>query len=45
VDCDKASRVARLLFHFGYEVAQSQEPPQWTPSGTEMLEQLSAGGN
>jgi hypothetical protein len=45
VDCDKASRVARLMFHFGYEVAQNQETPEWTASGTEMLAELSAGGH
>jgi Zn-dependent M28 family amino/carboxypeptidase len=43
VDCDKAARVARLMFYFGYEVAQSQESPQWTASGEEMLAELSAG--
>lgn len=45
VDCDKASRVARLMFFFGYEVAQSQETPQWTAGGTEMLAELTAGGH
>jgi len=43
VDCDKAARVARLMFHFGYEVAQAEEKPQWTEVGTEMLEGLEAG--
>ena len=37
VDCEKASRVARLIFHFGYAVAQAEERPQWTEAGTELL--------
>lgn len=44
VDCDKAARVARLMFHFGYEVAQAMERPQWTADGTEMLSELGVGG-
>ncbi|MFC1660946.1 M20/M25/M40 family metallo-hydrolase [Gemmatimonadota bacterium] len=43
VDCDKAARVARLMFYFGYEVAQATERPQWTAGGREMLEELEAG--
>lgn len=45
VDCDKASRVARLIFRFGYEVAQSPEAPEWTARGEEMLAELSTGGD
>lgn len=37
VDCDKAARVARLMFLFGYEVAQAPDRPQWTDAGREML--------
>jgi hypothetical protein len=44
VDCDKAARVARLMFHLGYEVAQSPEKPRWTEAGQEMLAELGAGG-
>jgi len=43
VDCDKASRVARLMFHFGYEVAQAAERPRWTPAGLEMLAEMGVG--
>ncbi len=43
VDCDKAARVARLMFHFGYEVAQAPGRPQWTQAGQEMLAELGAG--
>ena len=45
VDCDKAARVARLIFHFGYEVAQATEKPQWTDAGQEMLAEMGAGGS
>jgi len=44
VDCDKAARVARLMFHFGYEVAQTPERPLWTEAGREMLAAMSVGG-
>jgi len=37
VDFDKAARVARLMFLFGYEVAQASDRPVWTDAGREML--------
>ena len=37
VDFDKAARVARLMFYFGYEVAQADARPEWTDAGREML--------
>jgi len=40
VNCDKAARVARLIFHFGMEVAEADEKPHWTAAGREMLAQL-----
>jgi Zn-dependent M28 family amino/carboxypeptidase len=40
VDTDKAARVAQLIFHFGMEVAQADERPQWTDAGREMLADL-----
>jgi hypothetical protein len=43
VDCDKAARVARLMFYFGYEVAQAAKRPQWTDSGNAMLAELESG--
>jgi hypothetical protein len=43
VDCEKAARVARLMFYLGYEVAQADERPQWTEAGKEMLEELVGG--
>jgi Zn-dependent M28 family amino/carboxypeptidase len=44
VDCDKAARVARLMFHFGYEVAQAAGRPQWTDAGRELLAEMEARG-
>ena len=44
VDCDKAARVARLMFYFGYEVAQADERVQWTEAGREMLAGMREGG-
>jgi hypothetical protein len=43
VDCEKAARVARLMFYFGHEVAQAEERPQWTEAGKEMLAELGVG--
>ena len=43
VNTDKAARVARLMFYFGYEVAQAMERPLWTDAGREMLEELGGG--
>ena len=43
VDCDKAARVARLMFYLGYDVAQSDQRPQWTEAGREMLAELGGG--
>jgi Zn-dependent M28 family amino/carboxypeptidase len=40
VDCDKAARVARLMFLFGYEVAQTPDRPEWTDAGREMMAEL-----
>ncbi|HUP18648.1 MAG TPA: M20/M25/M40 family metallo-hydrolase [Gemmatimonadota bacterium] len=33
IDADKAARVARLIFRTAHAVAESAEPPQWTPEG------------
>ena len=44
VDCDKAARVARLMFYLGYEVAQDDERPQWADAGREMLADLGVVG-
>ena len=44
VDCDKAARVARLMFHFGLDLAQAAEPPAWTEEGRKMLAGLSSQG-
>jgi hypothetical protein len=43
VNCDKAARVAQLIFHFGMEVAEADERPSWTAAGEEMLAQLEGG--
>ncbi|NNM04731.1 MAG: M28 family peptidase, partial [Gemmatimonadetes bacterium] len=44
VDCDKAARVTRLMFHFGYEVAQAGDRPAWTEAGREILAEMGVGG-
>ena len=44
VDCDKAARVARLIFYLGYEVAQDDERVQWTEAGRELLAGMREGG-
>ena len=44
VDCDKAARVARLMFYLGYQVAQADGPPAWTEEGRAMLAELGGGG-
>jgi len=43
-DCDKAARVARLMFYLGYEVAQAHGKPRWTAAGEEMLAEMPTGG-
>ncbi len=42
-DCGKAARVARLIFHLGYEVAQADEAPAWTDAGKAFLTEIGAG--
>jgi Zn-dependent M28 family amino/carboxypeptidase len=43
VNYDKAYRVARLIFHFGLEVAQAEERVRWTEAGQELLAGIEAG--
>jgi len=43
VDSEKAARVARLMFHLGFEVAEAADPPRWTEAGQEMLAGLGSG--
>lgn len=45
VNCDKAARVARIMFFLGHEVAQADEPVTWTDAGREMLATLGAAGH
>lgn len=45
VDPDKASRVARLMFYLGYEVAEDPDRPSWTGAGEEMLSGFGAPGH
>lgn len=40
IDADKASRVARLVFHTAHAIAESAEPPRWTPEGLEAIRAL-----
>lgn len=45
INCDKAARVARLIFYLGYEVAQAEERVQWTEAGRQMLAEMGTGGH
>ncbi|MGH7551098.1 MAG: M28 family metallopeptidase [Gemmatimonadota bacterium] len=40
IDPDKASRVARLVFHTALAIAEAAEPPRWTPEGLEAIRAL-----
>ncbi len=44
IDGDKAARIGKLVFHLGYAIANSAEPPAWTDEGLvtvrEALKQL-----
>ncbi|MGH7570288.1 MAG: M28 family metallopeptidase [Gemmatimonadota bacterium] len=40
IDPDKASRVARLVFHTALAIAEAAEPPRWTPEGLEEIRAL-----
>jgi len=37
IDTDKASRITRLLFFLGYEVADREERPQWNPESRRQI--------
>jgi hypothetical protein len=45
VNCDKAARVARLMFYLGNEVAQADDRPQWTEAGRRMVAGLGGWGH
>jgi len=41
IDAEKESRVARLIFYLGLEVADSAERPKWNPDSYKRI----VGGN
>ncbi len=40
IDTDKVSRVARLIFHTAYEMANDPQPPEWSPEGLEEVRSM-----
>lgn len=43
VDTDKIARVARLAFLLADRVANSPQPPDWTPAGRQLLQTMEQG--
>ncbi|HUF49735.1 MAG TPA: M20/M25/M40 family metallo-hydrolase [Longimicrobiales bacterium] len=43
IDNDKVTRIARLLFRFGHELASSPARPQWTPAGLAEVRRATGG--
>jgi hypothetical protein len=43
VDSDKVSRVARLLFKLGYDVASAPTRPEWTAAGLDAVRRAAGG--
>jgi Zn-dependent M28 family amino/carboxypeptidase len=43
IDNDKLSRIARLLFRLGHEIATAPTRPEWTPEGREALRRATGG--
>ncbi|CAN5893468.1 M28 family metallopeptidase [soil metagenome] len=43
LDHDKVSRVSRLMFYLGHEIATAAERPQWTPEGLEAVRRATGG--
>ncbi len=39
IDADKESRLARLVFYLGYEIAQSNDRPKWNPDSYKQIVQ------
>jgi Zn-dependent M28 family amino/carboxypeptidase len=44
VNPDKASRIIRLMFHLGMEVANAPDRPQWNPDSYAEIVDLGGGG-
>jgi hypothetical protein len=40
IDADKAARVARLIFHTAYAIADDASPPEWTEEGLTQIRAL-----
>lgn len=40
IDADKAARVARLIFHTAYRIAEDANPPEWTKEGLTQIRAL-----
>ncbi|MFQ5537705.1 MAG: M20/M25/M40 family metallo-hydrolase [Gemmatimonadota bacterium] len=46
IDAEKASRIARLMFYLGVEIANAEEQPQWNPeSYRQIVERADSGGD
>jgi hypothetical protein len=44
IDTDKTARVARLIFHTAYEIANRSTAPAWTEQGLKEVRALTSGG-
>jgi hypothetical protein len=44
IDNDKLSRISRLLFFVGHEIASAPQRPRWTPEGLAEVRRLTGGG-
>ena len=40
IDAEKGARLARLVFHLGFEIASVPEPPQWNPESRRMIVEM-----
>ncbi|MBR9990128.1 MAG: M28 family peptidase [Gemmatimonadetes bacterium] len=40
IDLDKITRITRLVFHYGNEIANADQAPQWDPAGLEEVRRL-----
>lgn len=40
IDLDKITRIARLIFYYGNEIANAEQKPQWDPAGLEEVRRL-----
>lgn len=40
IDLDKITRITRLIFYYGNEIANAEQKPQWDPAGLEEVRRL-----